>query len=113
MEKERIDVGEYSSWSKVGISILISTLASAVGFISAFVFTETAIFSGVEFSHPPVTAIVIMGGAVLLTVIFTFLLSRHERGSFSLTELKDELTVAYLSALEESTLNPSKGYNDE
>lgn len=110
MEKEKHDVGEYSysSWSKIGVSILVSALASVVGFISALVFTQTIVFSGVAISRPPPTAIMIMVVAILMTVLFTFLLSRRERGP-NLTKLKDNLTSAYVNALEQSTLNPAKG----
>lgn len=47
--------------------------------------------------------------ASVMTAGFTAILARRERGTSQLAKLKEELTEAYLGALDRSPLNPARG----
>ena len=74
-----------------GLASIVSVLFSVVGDFS---------------SRHLLAAIGVVVAAILLTVGFTFILSRRERGLSGIDKLKDDLVFAYLNALERSTLNP-------
>lgn len=90
-----------SDRAKVSISIVITTLGAFASVIASMV-------AKADLLKLP-SAIVVGGVAVLITAAFTSALTLRERGPTRLAKLKDELSRAYLSALDDSALNPLSG----
>nr|VFJ45834.1 MAG: hypothetical protein BECKFW1821A_GA0114235_101120 [Candidatus Kentron sp. FW] len=103
MEKKHVekhDIGK-SPRSKIWESSFLSGIGGLASVVSVL-FSVVGDFS----SHHLFAAIGIVVAAIFLTVGFTFILSRGERGLSSIGKLKNDLVSAYLNALERSTLNP-------
>lgn len=88
--------------------VWLSFVTTAVGVIAGLLSTLAAVSE--LFKLPNfVVGIVASIAAAALTAGFTAILARRERGTSRLAKLKDDLTAAYLSSLERSSLNPVNG----
>nr|VFJ46618.1 MAG: hypothetical protein BECKFW1821B_GA0114236_100123 [Candidatus Kentron sp. FW] len=105
MGKKMHDISSFRS--KLWASFLLSTVGGIIAFVS--IFSSISSFIGVLDLGHLLAAVIVIGGAILLTVGFTFILARRERGPSHLAKLKNDITAAYLNALEQSTLNPARG----
>lgn len=101
MDSKKRESESSTERAKVWTSFVSTALGVIAGAISALATTAEL------FQLPK--AIVVSVAAVALTAGFTAILARRERGPSRLAKLKDELTGAYLSALDRSPLNPVRG----
>lgn len=92
---------ESSSRDKVLMATVRTTVGVFASLISAIIGSGSGILS--------VTAVGATGAAAITTVVLsaslTSVLVRRERGSSKIAKLKDDISAAYLSALESSALN--------
>ena len=103
MEKSKQRTALSSALAKVWVSLVCTTLGAVASLVSALV------TSAKLQSSQAVVAAVAAVGTVVLAGGFTFVLARRERGSSRVARLKDELTNAYLGALDNSIFNPLRG----
>ena len=101
MEDEKRQTTSSTDRAKVWASFVTTALGVIAGLISSLA-TASEIF------QLPKAVMMSIAGAALVSA-FTALLVRRERGSSRLAKLKDEITEAYLTALERSALNPTSG----
>jgi hypothetical protein len=95
------DAEKASDRGKVWLSVLTSSLgwfASVIG--------SLGVTAGV-LKLP--SAFLVGVAAVLVTAVFTVILTRRERGSTRVARLKNELRGVYLASLDDSPLNPVPG----
>ena len=104
MEKTKQRSEASTERSKVWWSFLLTAMG-VIGALISTLSSVSALFKMPEF------VVGILGSlmAAAVTAAFTAILARRERGPSHLARLKDELTGAYLSALEGSPLNPTHG----
>ena len=107
MDSKKKQAESSSSRAKVWSSVVATALGAAVSLISAISGTADILDVSKEW-YATVTAAV---ATVVVTASFTSVLAHRERGSSKIAKLKDDITAAYLGALESSALNPSKGGN--
>jgi hypothetical protein len=88
----------------VTMSAAAATLATVIGIITGGLLGDHA--GGSPGIARPAASIVVWVAAIGVTTAFTFALARRERGSSRVAKLKDEITDAYLDALDSSRLNP-------
>lgn len=99
MSEKKQETRSSSLRAKVWASLITTTLGVVASLISALVSTA-------EFLRVPL-AIVAAIGAVLISAVFTFVLSQRERGPSRVARLKNDVAAAYLKALDSSAFNPN------
>lgn len=106
MDNKSKHVDSSSARSKVWVSLVSTTLAVVVNLIAALISS-----AGLGLFQLPKAIVAVLGTVltVLVIVIFTYLLTRRERSPSRVAQLKDELTNAYLIALDNSAFNPLHG----
>lgn len=91
--------------SKVWASLVTTTVGVVASLIGGIVSTAGILNASQKWGFAVAAAV----AAVALSAGFTSMLARRERGSSRIAKLKDELSSAYLGALESSPLNPLRG----
>lgn len=89
---------------KVWASMVTTTLGVVLSFSSVIIAAAETLKVG-EWG----LVIAAMFAAVALSAVFTSVLSRREGGSSRITKIKEDLSSAYSSALDRSSLNPLRG----
>jgi len=90
---------------KVWVSLVTTTLG-IVGILISTIVATSKVSNVAERWIPSAAAAFI---AVVIAAAFTSMLALRERGPSRISKLKDDLSNAYLSALDTSSLNPRLG----
>lgn len=105
MDENKQRSGSSTPRSKVWASLVATTLGAVASLIST-IFATSEVFSASERWFPSTAAAVI---AIAISAVFTSMLSLRERGTSRIAKLKDDLSAAYLEALDATSLNPLRG----
>ncbi|UCF94823.1 MAG: hypothetical protein JSW39_11930 [Desulfobacterales bacterium] len=105
METEKKQSKSSTPRSKVWASLSMTTLGVVASLLSAWVGTADILNVSKEWGTSVAAAI----ATVALSGGFTGMLAHRERGSARIGKLKDDMSSAYLGALEDSPLNPLRG----
>lgn len=100
---------ERSESMKQRTKVYSSMLMSTISIIAAMVTAIVSIIGILDVSKGWKTAIGAAFVTIVLSASFTLVLARRERGSSRVAKLKDDMSGAYLSALESSPLNSLRG----
>ena len=106
MKSKKAQSGVSNSRGKVWTSFIWTASGVVASLISSVV---VATASKLNVSQEWGIAIAAAVATVAISVGFTSMLVRRERGSSRIAKLKDVLSSAYLTALDASSLNPSRG----
>jgi len=91
--------------AKVWASLVTTTLGAVASLISAAIGTSSLLNVSKEWTAT-ITAVI---ATIAISAGLTSILSHRERGSLRIARLKDQMSAAYLDALDNSTLNPRRG----
>ena len=105
MESKKQQSNSSISRGKVWSSFVATALGVAVSLLSSIIATADFFKVSKDWGFAIAAAVI----TIAITSGFTSVLTRRERGSSKIAKLKDDLSNAYLSALDESSLNPLRG----
>jgi hypothetical protein len=105
MESNKQQSGSSTSRGKVWASIVTTALGVVASLISSIVATADILKVSKEWGLAIAAALI----TVAISAGFTSMIARRERGTSRIAKLKDDLSGAYLGALDASSLNPLRG----
>lgn len=105
MDSNKQQSGSSTSRGKVWASIVTTALGGVASLIASIVATADFLKISKEWG----IAIAAAAVTVAISAGFTSMIARRERGTSRIAKLKDDLSDAYLRALDESSLNPLRG----
>ena len=105
MESKKQKSGSRTSRGKVWASVVTTALGVAASLISSIVATADIFNVSKEWGFAIAAAVT----TVAISAGFTLMIARRERGTSRIAKLKDDLSCAYLGALDKSPLNPLRG----
>ncbi len=105
MESSKQKSGASTSRGKVWASIVTTALGAAASLISSIIATADILKVSKEWGFTIAAAVI----TVVISAGFTSMIARRERGTSRIAKLKDDLSGAYLEALDASLLNPLRG----
>jgi predicted cation transporter len=105
MKSNKQKSGSSTSRGKVFTSIVTTALGVVASLISSIVATADVLKVSKEWG----LSIAAAATAVAISAVFTSMIARRERGTSRTAKLKEDLSSAYLGALDASSLNPFRG----
>lgn len=111
MNGKKQAIGSSSPRAKAWASLITTSISLVAGLLSAVSYALPELLGGSsqfrELSW--FLALAAAGAAVLISVGFTVVLAKRERGPARVAKLKSDLADAYLKALDSSAFNPKAG----
>ena len=105
MESKKQQSESSTSRGKVWASFVATALGVVASLVASIVATADILTVSKEWGFAIAAAVI----TVAITSGFTSMLARRERGPSRIAKLKEDLSNAYLSALDQSSLNPLRG----
>ena len=105
MESKKQQSQSSTSRGKVWASFLTTALGVVASLISSIIATADILKVSKEWGFAIAAAVI----TIAISAVFTSMLARRERGTCRIAKLTDDLSSAYLGAMDASSLNPLRG----